>query len=207
MSLFDLFDWVKNLIEQLGYVGVFIGVYLEAIFPPIPSEVIMGFSGFLISEGKFTWPLVIITAGLANFLSATTIWFVGHKFGKNFILRWGKYVGVGASDINKAESLFAKHGYKIVFACQMVPLARSWVGLPAGTLKTQYWKFIIANSSGAIIWLTVLAYFGFIAGENWDKIEEVFKPFERIILFLFVAIIGYLIVKFILNKRKMVETK
>jgi membrane protein DedA with SNARE-associated domain len=186
MSLFDLFDWVKALIERFGYFGVFLGTFLESVFPPIPSEVIMGFSGFLISEGKFNWPLVVISAVLGNMLSVSLIWYLGHKYGRDFLLKWGKYIGVTSEDVKKGEDLFTKHGYKVVFLCQMVPLARSWIAFPAGIMKTNYLKFILTNTAGAAIWLTVLTYLGFIAGENWDQISETLKPFEYVFLAIFV---------------------
>jgi membrane protein DedA with SNARE-associated domain len=201
MSLFDLFDWIKSLIERFGYFGITLGTFLESIFPPIPSEVIMGFSGFLVSEGKFNFTFVIFSAVLGNFLSISLIWYLGHKFGKEFLLKWGKYIGVTEEDVKRGEDLFQKHGYKMVFLCQTVPLARSWIAFPAGAMKTNYFKFILANTAGATIWLIVLCYLGFVAGENWEQITEVLKPFEYLFLGIFaiVAVIwGYKI--FLVNR-------
>src|SRR6476469_6090129 len=127
MSLFDLFDWTKNLIGSLGYIGIFLGTLLESVFPPIPSEVIMGFAGFLIYEGKLQWWLVILSAIAGNIIAASLIWWVGRRYGRSFLLRWGKYVGVTDTDIERGERLFQKHGYGIVFITQMIPLARSWI--------------------------------------------------------------------------------
>ena len=206
MSIFDLFDWTKELIERLGYFGVFIGTFLESVFPPIPSEVIMGFAGFLISEGEFNPILTIIAAVAGNFCSASLIWFLGRRYGRDFIVKYGHRIGVEPAEIDKGEKLFNKYGYKIVFASQMIPLVRSWIAFPAGVLKTKYWKFILTNSLGATIWLSLLAYLGFTAGENWETIENTLKPFERLILGAFVLFVVYLGVKWYLNRRNKPKT-
>lgn len=202
MSLFDLFDWTKALIEKFGYFGVFLGTFLESVFPPIPSEVIMGFSGFLISEGKFNPVITIIAAIFGNFCSASLIWFLGHKYGRAFIVKYGSKIGISVDEIEKGEKLFNKYGYKIVFASQIVPLIRSWIAFPAGVLKTRYWKFILTNTAGASIWLSFLAYLGYTAGNNWNKIEDTLKPFEKGILFVFVVIFGYFCWKWYQSKRQ-----
>ncbi|GAB4145934.1 MAG: DedA family protein [Patescibacteria group bacterium] len=189
MSIFDLFDWAKNLIATLGYAGVFLGTFLESVFPPIPSEVIMGFSGFLISEGRFNWPGVILAAVAGNVASVSLIWWIGKHYGRDFLIKWGKYIGITASEIEKGERLFTRFGYAVVLICQVIPLARSWIAFPAGVLKTTYPKFIIFNTLGASIWLTVLCYLGYQAGENWTEIENFIKPFERVILGVLVLLI------------------
>ncbi len=202
MNLFEVFNFAKDLIANFGYFGVFFGVFLEGVFPPIPSEVIMGFSGFLIAEGRFSWFGVILSAVLGNFLSVSLIWFLGKKYGKTLIFKWGKFVGVNQKEMNFGTKLFNKYGYGIVFVCQMIPIARTLIAFPAGFLGTKYYKFIIANSAGATIWLTFLTYLGFIFGENWENIENIIKPFERIILVMFILFFIYWIIKIIIELRK-----
>jgi len=201
MSIFDLFDFTKNLVAQMGYFGVFIGTFLESIFPPIPSEVILGFSGFLIADGKFSPIPTLIAAVAGNALSVSLIWLLGKKFGKPFLIRYGKYIGVSQNDILKGENLFNKHGYKMVFFCQMVPLARTLIAFPAGTLKTKYSAFIFANSLGATIWFSILLGLGYVFGENWDQVETFLKPFEYLILGTFAAIFLYLVYRFFVSKK------
>ncbi len=202
-SLFDLFDFAKNIVRELGYFGVFLGTFLEAIFPPIPSEVVMGLSGFLISTGEFAWAPTLIAAIAGNVLSVSLIWFLGKTFGRSFIVRWGRWVGINEKEINQGEKLFAKYGYWIVLGCQMLPLARTTIAFPAGVLKTEYPKFIFFNTLGASIWLTILAFAGFTLGENWEQIEEVFKPYERVMLIVLVALAIYLGVKWFFHIRRL----
>jgi membrane protein DedA with SNARE-associated domain len=205
MSIFDLFDFAVEIIAKLGYFGVFLGTFLEGVFPPIPSEILMGFSGFLIGQGRFQWIPTIIVASLGNIASVSLIWFVGKTLGRDFILKWGKYIGVTAKEIESGEKMFAKYGYWAVFLLQMVPLARTLIAFPAGTLKTVYWKFIIVNTLGATAWLTFLLYLGYTFGENWEKIEDFMKPFERGILALAAVFFIFLGVKFFLHIKKQRE--
>ncbi len=207
MSFFDLFAWTKDLISNLGYFGVFLGTFLESLFPPIPSEVIMGFAGFLVSEGRFNFWLVILAAVLGNMASATLIWWVGRRFGRQALIRWGKYIGVSSVEIEKGEKLFQRYGYRMVFIFQMIPLARSWIAFPAGILKTKYPIFILVNTLGASIWLTMLCYLGVTAGQNWDQISDWIKPFERVILILLGLLLLYWIYSIIRNSRKLATQK
>jgi membrane protein DedA with SNARE-associated domain len=200
MDLFDLFNFAKDLVSKFGYPGVFMGTFLESIFPPIPSEVVLGFSGFLISEGRFEWLPTIFAAVLGNALSVSLIWFLGRRFGKNFLLKFGGFVGFTQKEFDFGEKLFHKHGYKMVFFCQMLPMARTLIAIPAGVLKTTYWKFILANSLGATIWFSILAMVGYYFGENWTQIETVFKPFERVIIVLIIFIFGFLAYKWYKSK-------
>ena len=210
MGLFDLFDWAKNLIAELGYFGVFLGSFLESVFPPIPSEILLGFSGFLVAEGRFQAPLVVFFAVLGNMLSVSLIWLLGKTYGRAFIVKFGKYAGVSEKEMNKGEELFDKYGYWVVFGCQIVPLARTMIAFPAGVLKTNYYKFIIANSLGATIWFSFLTYLGYSLGNNWDKIEEILKPFERVLFGIVVLVVLYLVFRigmYLRNKMMTVEAE
>lgn len=204
-SIFDLFDFAKTIVQELGYFGVFLGTFLEAVFPPIPSEIVMGLAGFLISTGEFQWAPTLIAAITGNMLAVSLIWFLGKTFGRSFIVRWGKWVGINEKEIATGEKLFAKYGYWIVLGCQMLPLARTTIAFPAGILKTQYPKFIFFNTLGASIWLTVLAFAGYTLGENWEQIEEVFKPYETAMLVVLVLLTIYLGVRWVLHIRKLLR--
>lgn len=208
MGLFDLFDWAKNLIAELGYFGVFLGSFMESIFPPIPSEILLGFSGFLVAEGRFNFFLVVLFAVIGNMLSVSLIWLLGKTYGRAFIIKFGKYAGVSEKEMNKGEELFGKYGYWVVFGCQIVPLARTMIAFPAGVLKTNYYKFIVANSLGATIWFSFLTYLGMTLGNNWDKIEEILKPFERVLFGLAILVVLFLVFRFGLYVRqKMIAVK
>jgi len=189
MSLGDLVNILKNFIEATGYLGVFLGTFIESFIVPIPSELLMGFAGFLISEGRLTWFGVILAAVLGNAVSSALIWWLGHKYGKNFVLKWGHYIGFDESEFAKSEKIFNKYGYPAIFVCQLLPAVRSLISIPAGVLKTKFVPFILCTVAGATIWLTFLTYIGYILGKNWNTIEDVIKPFEKYILYGLIAVV------------------
>lgn len=199
----SIVEFTKNIVLNLGYFGVFIGIFLEAVFPPIPSEVILGISGMLVNDKKFNFLLVLITAIMANFCSGSLIWFLGRKLGKDFIIRYGKWVGVEKDEVDKGVELFHKHGYKVVFVSQMIPLIRTLIAFPSGIAKTVYWKFILANSLGATIWFTILLWAGTFFGQKYEEIDNFIKPFERVVIgaVLLVAI-AWIIYKIKKNSQK-----
>lgn len=195
MSLTNAVEFVKNLIESFGYFGIFLGTFLESIIPPIPSEPLLAFAGFLISEGKFTWFGVIFSAVLGNLTSSALIWWLGNKYGENFLLKYGKYIGFSKEELIKSEKLFNKYGYFIVFACQLLPLMRSLISIPAGVLKTKLVPFLLSTAAGATIWLTILTYLGYSLGKNWENVSDYVKPYERPLQILVGIVLVALVVK------------
>lgn len=181
MSFDFFFQFLLDTIDKAGYFGIFLGTFTESFIVPIPSEVLMGLAGFLISQGRLTWVGVIISAVLGNALSSAIIWWLGRKYGKNFVLKWGKFIGFDETDFDKSEKLFSKYGYGAIFVCQMLPALRSLISIPAGVLQTKFWPFIICTAAGATIWLSFLTYLGVQAGANWQNIGEIIKPFEKVI--------------------------
>jgi membrane protein DedA with SNARE-associated domain len=168
----------KNLMETTGYFGLFLGTFSESFFVPIPSELLLGLAGFLISEGKFNWPGVIFFGTLGTVISTGIVWKIGHEYGEGFILKWGRYVGYDKDELDQAKRLFNRWGYGIIFLCQLVPVMRSVITVPAGVLKTKMIPTLVATGAGAAIWFTIWAYVGVQLGSNWDTIAEKAKPYE-----------------------------
>ncbi len=196
MNLLDLFEVFKEIIENFGYFGIFIGTLLESIFPPIPSEVILGFSGFLISEGRFNPILVFLAAIAGNIISISFIWWLGRTKGREFLIKRGKYFGFKEENLEKAENIFKKYGYPSLIICQFIPLVRSWISFPAGSLKTDYKKFIFYNTFGASIWFIIILSISYNLGENWTDISKIIEPVESVLLVLAVFIpVVYIILK------------
>ena len=172
---------LSNLMQNsgiFGYFWLFMGTFSESFFVPIPSEVLMGLAGYLINKGIWSWPLVVFFAVLGNVISTAIVWKLGHTYGEAFILKWGKYVGYDEEEIDEAKSLFDRWGYGIIFICQLVPVMRSVVTVPAGVLKTKLVPTLVATGTGAAIWLSIWTYVGVQLGANWDKIGELAKPYE-----------------------------
>jgi membrane protein DedA with SNARE-associated domain len=181
-SLENMVNLINEAMSKLGYVGLFFGTFLESFFVPIPSELLMGSAGFLIVNGRFNWPLTILVAVSGTAISSAIVWWLGHKFGREFLIKYGKYVGYDEEELEDAKVMFDKWGYYAIFGFQMVPVMRSVITIPAGVLKTKFWPFILCTTAGATIWLTGLTYLGTKLGENWPNVIELARPYEKPIL-------------------------
>lgn len=165
-----------DLINKSGLLGVFLGVFAESIFPPIPSEAILGYAGFLVGNGQQVFIFVLIASILGKLASSAPIWWLGKKYGHTFVHKYGQYIGYTESDFHKAEKVFAKYGYGAVFVSQFIPLVRSLISVPAGSLGTRFVPFMLWTGLGAGLWNIFLIYIGSILGENWNSLETVLKP-------------------------------
>ena len=178
-----------------GYFWLFLGTFSESFFVPIPSELLMGLAGYLISIGVWNWPSVVFFAVLGNLVSTAVVWKLGHDYGEKFVLKWGGYVGYDEEELEQARKLFDKWGYKIIFACQLMPVMRSIITVPAGVLKTKLLPTLVATGSGAAIWLSLWAYIGMLFGENYKTMLDhpIVKTIEKPLYILIVSFFVYYI--------------
>ncbi len=159
-------EWILRLIEQGGYWGIAFLMAIENVFPPIPSEVIMGLAGMALARGTMEfWPLLI--AGTAGSTAGNYLWFLaGDKWGyerlRPIVDRWGRWLTMEWEDIERASQFFRSHGQWIVFALRFSPLLRTMISLPAGLAHMNHWKFLIFTAAGAAIWNSAL-----ILGGRW----------------------------------------
>ena len=168
----NLANFVINIISNSGYLGIFALMTVESALIPIPSEVIMPFSGYLVTTGKFNPILVIIAGGTGNLLGSLIAYFVGIKLGREVILRYGKYILLNKSHLDWAESFFEKHGNKTTFVTRLLPGIRTYISLPAGIAKMDLKKFSAYTFAGSIIWSALLMYVGIALGQEWNKIRD-----------------------------------
>ena len=157
-------DWIINLIEQGGYWGIFALMVLENVFPPIPSELIMGVGGIAVARGSMTfWPLLLV--GTLGSTLGNYAWFlVGDRFGyarlRPFVARWGRWLTMDWEDVEKASAFFRRHGQWVVFAMRFSPFLRTMISLPAGLSHMKHWKFLAFTFAGAAVWNTLLIHGG-----------------------------------------------
>ena len=157
-------DWIIQLIEQGGYWGIALLMFIENVFPPIPSEVIMGAGGIAVARGTMTfWPLLV--AGTVGSTFGNYLWFlVGDRLGYHrlepFVRRWGRWLTVRWSDIESATAFFQRHGQWVVFAMRFSPFLRTMISLPAGLAHMKHWKFLAFTFAGAAVWNTLLIFGG-----------------------------------------------
>jgi membrane protein DedA with SNARE-associated domain len=186
-------DWVVRLIEQSGYLGVGFLMFLETIFPPIPSEVIMPVAGVASAQGKLDFALVVL-AGTTGAMLGNTVWYLAARaLGvdrlRPIIHRYGKWLTVNWSEVKRAQRWFALHGSAFVFLARMLPTVRSLVSVPAGLLKMRFRTFFIASTLGTAGWTLLLAAAGFKLQENVGEVERFIGPVANAVMI--VLVIGY----------------
>jgi membrane protein DedA with SNARE-associated domain len=172
-QLIDLIvQFVTSTVSAVGYLGVFVLMVFESACVPIPSEIIMPFSGFLVSSGKLTLWGVTLAGALGNLAGAVVTYAIGYYGGRPFILKYGKYFFVKEKEVHHAEKFFEKWGDFSVFLSRNLPVIRTFISLPAGVAEMKFWKFAVYSFIGSIPWCFALAYLGKLLGSNWLLIRE-----------------------------------
>ena len=187
-------DWIVRLIEQSGYLGVAFLMFLETVFPPIPSEVIMSIAGVAAGQGKLHYGLVV-AAGTAGAMLGNILWYLAARaLGivrlKPIINRWGRWITMNWTEVQRAERWFASHGIFFVFVGRLLPTVRSLVSVPAGLLKMRFRDFLIASTLGTAGWTALLAGAGYKLGQNYGEIDKILGPASTAIMVVLAA--GYI---------------
>jgi len=185
-------DWVTRLIEQSGYLGVAFLMFLETIFPPIPSEVIMPVAGVAAAKGKLSFTLSVLS-GTAGAMLGNIVWYLaaralGHDRLRPIVKRHGKWLTLDWKDVERAHRWFDAHGIAFVLLGRLIPTVRSLVSIPAGLLDMRFRNFVIASTIGTAIWTGILAGAGYKLQENFRDIGKVIGPASNVILGTLVAI-------------------
>jgi len=186
-------DWVIRLIEQSGYLGIGFLMFLETIFPPIPSEVIMPVAGVAAGQGKLHYGLVV-ASGTSGAMLGNIVWYLAARaLGVDrlhpIVCRWGRWLTITWPELQRAEYWFRKNGTFFVFLGRMLPTVRSLVSVPAGLLKMRFSTFVLASTLGTAGWTALLAGAGYKLGENYRDIDSVIGPASNAIMVLLA--IGY----------------
>lgn len=193
--------------NSYGYIGVFLLILIENIFPPIPSELILLFGGFMTTYTKLNIIVMIISATLGSLIGALLLYKIGTIFDKEKLKilisgKLGRVLNLKNSDIDNANKWFSNKGQKTVFFCRFIPLIRSIISIPAGMNKMKISKFITYTLLGSVIWNLVLIMLGHIVGRNWKAILKIFKLYSRFALLLLFISLMILIIKYYKNKSK-----
>ncbi len=199
---------IINVMEQVGYLGVFLLIAIENIFPPIPSEVILVFGGFMTTYTTLNIPIMILAATLGSLVGAIVLYYIGKIFNKERLKRIiggkiGKVLRLKASDIEKADKWFDTKGNKTVFFCRFIPIVRSLISIPAGMSEMPMQRFLIYTILGSLIWNTVLIVVGSIVGDKWETIVGYLDNFSNVILIILVIIfVVAMYYWFVIRKKK-----
>lgn len=191
-------EWIVEVMEQYGYIGIFLMIALENVFPPIPSEVILTFGGFMTTYTNLTVPGVVVFATAGSVAGAIILYGVGRLLNverlESIVDRWGRILRVTKEDLHRASDWFNRYGYWTVLFCRMVPLVRSLISIPAGMSKMNFRLFLLFTIIGTALWNVILVSIGAILGESWDEILAFMDVYSHITY----AVIGLSVVVFAL---------
>ena len=198
-------NWITGIIEQFGYLGIFLMIALENVFPPIPSEVILTFGGMMTKFTDLTVTGVIISATAGSVLGAVILYKIGNLLDverlEKIVDRWGHILRVKKEDIHKADYWFDKYGYWTVLICRVIPLIRSLISIPAGMSRLNFWLFLLFTTIGTLVWNIILVSVGAAFGENWEKIVEFMDVYSNIAYALIAVVMIAVLLLFIKKRR------
>jgi membrane protein DedA with SNARE-associated domain len=177
-----IIDFLRNLYDHIGWLGVFIAMAVESAAIPLPSEVIMPLAGwFLIKDaGHPVWWVLVagVVGALGNVVGSAILYWIGALGGRPLLLKYGKYILISPHHIEMADRWFAEKGEATAFFSRLLPVVRTFISLPAGIARMNFGKFILYTFFGALVWSTALAAGGYVAGANWEEFRNKMRPFD-----------------------------
>lgn len=196
--------WILAIIEKLGLVGVALMMFLENLFPPIPSELIMPMAGFASAMGSMSLVAVIMAGTMGSVLGALPLYYLGTTLDEPRLMaltqKYGKYLLIKPDDIKNAQRWFDKYGKAVVFFGRMIPAIRSLISIPAGMNRMPMLPFLVLTAVGSAIWTSLLAYAGYVLGANYDKVAEFIAPISTVVgVAVAVGVVLFVIIR--LSKR------
>lgn len=193
----QLSEWILMVMDKLGLVGVALMMFLENVFPPIPSELIMPAAGFAAAIGELSLISVIIAGTIGSVLGALPLYYLGSRLDETRLIRlterYGKYLLITPKDIISAQAWFDRHGKTVVFFGRMIPAIRSLISIPAGMARMSLLPFLMLTAMGSMIWSALLAYAGFVLGANYKKVGIYIESVSHYVVLLMVLIFSYLL--------------
>ncbi|GAB4137845.1 MAG: DedA family protein [Cyanobacteria bacterium J069] len=188
-------EWITQTMEALGYWGIGLLMFLENLFPPIPSELIMPLAGFTVAQGKMQFGPAV-AAGVAGTVLGALPWYMAGKIlGEATLKRWadryGKWLTISGRDIEKAIAWFHRYGGRAVFLGRLVPGVRTLISLPAGLSRMNIAVFLLYSTAGTLIWTLLLTYAGYLLGDNYELIEVYVGPLSKVVLVGLAIALGF----------------
>lgn len=198
-------SWITSVMEQFGYFGILLLIMLENLFPPIPSEVILTFGGFMTTKTDLTVIGVIVASTIGSVVGAIILYIIGTflsiKRLEKMVDNYGKILRLKRKDIYKANAWFEKYDVWTVFFCRFIPLIRSLISIPAGMARMNFGLFLLLTTLGTLIWNTVLVTIGARVGESWETIVGYMDVYSNIAYAVLAVIFAIFIVKFVKGRK------
>ncbi|MDY0404211.1 DedA family protein [Virgibacillus sp. 179-BFC.A HS] len=192
--------WITDIMDHYGYIGIFLLIMLENIFPPIPSEVILTFGGFMTMTTNMSVLGVAVAATIGSVAGAVVLYGIGLLINvdrlERLVDRWGHILRLTKKDVRKAQSWFDKYGVWTVFFCRFVPVIRSLISVPAGMARMNFWTFLLLTVVGTAIWNFVLIRIGAAVGSSWHEIVNYMDVFSNIVYVVLAVLIIVFVILF-----------
>ncbi|MGB9737045.1 MAG: DedA family protein [Chloroflexus aggregans] len=178
--------WIESIILAIGYPGITLVMLAENLFPPIPSELVMPFAGFLVGRGEMNLFLAIGAGTLGSVLGAIVLYYIGMLAGeplvRPFFRHYGRFFLLSEQDLDKALHAFTTYGDVIVLGGRVIPIIRSLISLPAGMNRMPMGRFLIFTTLGSAVWTSLLTIGGVILGANWEFVIEIIDQYQKLVL-------------------------
>lgn len=200
-------SFIISVMNKYGYIGICLLILIENLFPPIPSEVILTFGGFMTIDSKMTVIGVILSSTIGSLIGAIILYYFGKILNKERLIKivkskYGRILRIKPKDIEQADSWFDSKGNKTVLFCRCVPVIRSFISIPAGMSEMPLVKFIIYTLLGSSIWNTLLVSVGAFAGDKKDLLLGIIENTSNLVLVIICVICLVFTYKFYKKKRK-----
>ena len=210
MGLGELLDtivtWAQSIVSTMGYPGLVLVMFLENVFPPIPSEVILPLAGSLALEGRFTLLGVTVMGTLGSMAGALFFYLIGHLFGEErvriIIRRYGRFAMLSEADFDRALDWFDRYGETVIFFGRMVPIVRSLISVPAGLARMNLAVFGAYTAVGTALWSFILAFAGYLLGRSWELVSQWVSRYEKVALAVLVIAVVVFFGRRILQRRQ-----
>lgn len=191
--------WIETIVQDMGYIGLVLLTFLENIFPPLPSEVIMPLGGFLAAQGQLNLVGVILAGTLGSLAGALPLYYLGKYLHEDRLKGWlderGQWLLLTPDDIEQADNWFDRHGTKAVFFCRLIPGVRSLISIPAGSSGMKMLPFLLYTSAGTALWSTILAVAGQMLGEQYGNVGAFLRWTTYVVVALFLLSVIWFVVQ------------
>ncbi|RVV98768.1 DedA family protein [Mesobaculum littorinae] len=190
-----MFDWITSIIDSVGAVGIAFLMFIENVFPPIPSELIMPLAGFNAATGDSSL-IVAIVAGTVGSLAGAVLWYwIGMKLGtdrlKRLARRHGRWLTITPDEIEQSNAWFRNHGGLAVLVGRLIPTVRTFISVPAGVADMPFWKFLAYTSVGTVVWTSFLTIAGYLLESQYDRVSSWLNPVSTGVVVILVGIYLY----------------
>ena len=195
-----LIGFVLQVISTIGYLGVFLLMLAESTVLPVPSELVLPFAGYLISQGNFGLIETIIAALLGSIAGSVISYYIGKKIGRAAIIHYGKKVFLKEKHLDLAHKWFERHGEKTIFVCRFIPAIRHVISIPAGVAEMNLKKFVVYTALGAFCWNAILIFAGISLQQNWNVILSFTEILDYIAIIAVIVFIVFFFYKLSKNR-------